>query len=120
SLFRREGRNTIDWVSACADCTLQATNTSIVNFNGGEASVKYHLGRWSVDLFEVGYSYLTTDKESVAYQSFYVFDYLKNKLTLKVRHTLLKGLLWTYSLSFQDRNGHYKDSNDGLDKDYPH
>src|SRR5690606_2792179 len=54
SIFRREGSNTIDWVQTCASCPLQATNTSVVNFNGADLNVRYQTNVLSIDYLELG------------------------------------------------------------------
>ncbi len=123
SVFRREGSNIIDWVSFCDTCDLLASNISEVNFNGVDASLRLTDNQFmqalNMDFVEVGYSFLMTDEEEFDYESLYVFDFLQNKLTLRAQHTLFKKLHWSYSFSYQDRNGQYNDAETKTLKDYP-
>lgn len=122
SAFRRQGTNIIDWIQECDTCDLLASNTSKVNFNGADFSFRWmkasFLDLFKMDFVELGYSHLFTDKEQFDYESLYVFDYLKNKATLRIQHSILKNLKFSYGLSYQDRNGSYTDSESGAIKEY--
>lgn len=123
SFFRREGKNIIDWIQYSDTSDLLASNTSEVNFSGVDATLRFNEGGFfkalKMDFLEVGYSYLIADHIPVDYESLYVFDYLKNKSTLRAQHTFIKNLSWSYSLSFQDRNGSYTDAKSGKLVEYP-
>lgn len=122
SLWRREGNNIIDWIQRCPSCDLVASNTSEVNFNGLDFNLKLSgmkgFDRLALQSINLGYSHIFSDTDELPYESLYVFDYLKNKLTLEVSHEIIADLSLSYSLSYQDRNGSYRDAATGTSLDY--
>lgn len=122
SAWRREGNNIIDWVQKCDSCELRASNTSQANFNGVDASLRlsdYPLfDVIRMDYLDLGYSHIFTDNEDFDYESLYVFDYLSNKASLRAQHSVIKNLKLSYSLSYQDRNGTFRNAASGKSQSY--
>ncbi|WP_421752185.1 TonB-dependent receptor plug domain-containing protein [Croceimicrobium sp.] len=124
SVFYRNGQNIIDWTQACDTCDLIAGNTSEVNFMGGEFSLRKNLNPennfLALSFAELSYTYLQSSSPSkdTVYRSLYVFDHLRNKITLRVGHRLTEKLSLHYFLSYQDRQGQYRDASSGDLTDY--
>lgn len=123
SLFRRAGKNIIDWTQACDTCDLIAGNTNEVNFNGLEFSLRRQfknnlLGFKSA---EIGYAYLQNETQAGAeiYRSLYVFDYLEDKLSLRLQQSLMENFSISYFFSYQKREGEYTNASTGVMEEYP-
>lgn len=120
SIFRREGKDIIDWVQRCDTCLIRATNTASINFNGADFSFTIKPKDWLKDLnfqqVNFGYSYLFTDEGQGDYQSFYAFDYLQHKINIRLRQQFWKKLNLNYMASFQQRNGTFVEAESGDEK----
>lgn len=116
SVFRRWGRNMIDWVRYPTDAKWLSMNLTSVNITGFEAGISYSFNEELTRFFKtasLNYTFLTSDKVSEGFSSLYVLDNLKHKLSGSLNHSLTKqsGLNWKVSL--QDRNGGYLPFTDG-------
>lgn len=122
SLFRREGRNIIDWIQNCPSCDILASNETRVNFNGLNLSLglqNLNLPDWlGSQGIHLEYQYLHTDPFDPDYESLYVLDYLRHQVTLRSRHRWGKWGL-SYALSQQERRGQFRDAASGKLQDYP-
>jgi vitamin B12 transporter len=116
SVFKRWGRNMIDWVKYPADLKWISMNLTSVNITGVEAGATYSFDT-EVNRFlktaTINYTYLYTDKVSDGFSSLYVLDNLKHKLAFSLSHSITQqsGLKW--KMSVQDRNGGYQPFGDG-------
>ncbi len=123
SLFRRQGENIIDWTQACDSCDLIAGNTSSVNFNGMELSLRKNLDANLLALryVELGYSYLQNEDQQSdeIFRSLYVFDYLQHKASLRIGQRLGEHWSLNYFLSYQKRKGEFLDAKSGSLEEYP-
>lgn len=124
SLFRRQGKNIIDWTQACDTCDLIAGNTSKANFFGGELSLRKQFEERSLGFVfaELGYAYLQTEQEQAAdtYRSLYVFDYLRHKISLRIKQeVLIENLSLNYYFSYQARAGEFQNAETGQLQSYP-
>lgn len=125
SVFYRNGQNIIDWTQACASCDLIAGNSTAVNFGGLEFSVRKNLSADAklagIQFFELSYSHLQnfSDTQEEVYRSLYVFDFLKNKITLRAGQKIAQNLSMHYFLSYQQREGQYLDAKRKQLIDYP-
>ncbi len=122
SLFRRQGENIIDWTQACDTCDLIAGNTSKVNFNGLELSIRKNLSSklLGIQYLELGYSYLANEEQQDpnVFRSLYVFDYLQHKASLRIRQNLFEKLSLNYFLSYQKRAGEFLNASSGILQEY--
>ena len=83
NLFRRQGKNIIDWIQRTNGSPWQAENITEVNTNGIEFSADLSLSQF-VDnhMFEkisLGYTYLDSDKLAGEFKSRYILDHLKHQ-----------------------------------------
>jgi iron complex outermembrane receptor protein len=108
NVFRRDGKNTIDWVKLPDSAEWQAQNITELTTYGAGLSGFYTFDR-NFFLKRIGFSYswLDVHKESGEYYSKYVLDHLKHKGVLSVRHDLFKGFSMSWFLRIEDREGTY-------------
>ena len=103
-IFRREGRNMIDWVKATSEDKWQAQNITKLNTWGIEFSSNFNLQYLiSEDFFikdiSIKYAYLEMDKSSSEFISRYVLDQLKHKLNMSLNHKIYKSLAASWQVS---------------------
>jgi vitamin B12 transporter len=107
SIFRREGKNLIDWVKYLSTEPWQAKNILKMNTNGFDVDIILNIKRtlkdFSITKININYTYLNSDKKSGQYQSKYVFDYLRHKLVLIVYNNLFFGVNQCCTFRFEDR-----------------
>lgn len=123
SLYRRIGRNIIDWTQDCDTCDLLANNAQSANFTGGELSLAYsfksHLSSLYFNNINLGFSYNQGDEiENPPYYSVYVLDYLNYKLNLRLMQKFGESLSLMYTLSYQQREGQFIRIGGGSPADY--
>ena len=107
-VFYRKGENVIDWVKPnSSSAKYEAMNLSSVNALGGDITFDYHFTNLFVKRAAFTYSYLNLDKAAVGFDSKYALDYLKNKVTLTVDHSIYKKLSASWKLGYFDRSGSY-------------
>ncbi|KXX67149.1 TonB-dependent siderophore receptor [Flammeovirga sp. SJP92] len=114
SVFRRYGKNIIDWVRTSSDDQWQAQNltsltTSGLTLNAGLNFRQILHEEAFLKNIRFSYIYLNVDKEaSEDLISNYVLDHLNHKATMGISHHLfLKNLNADWQLVYQDRNGTY-------------
>ncbi len=110
SIFKRWGKNMIDWVKQPGDNLWYAKNMTNLNTAGIEVSAQLNPSRLFekrlfIQTFGISYGYLTQDKESEPYISKYLLDYLKHKIDIRLSHDICKNLSASWLISYQDRNG---------------
>lgn len=117
-MFKRWGKNMIDWVMFDGDEVWKSMNHTKVDLSGFEIFAKktFNLPMVSKTMssnIEVNYSYTHADKDSDNLMSYYVLDYLKHKLdiilTLPIHET--GGI--SLNISRQHRVGDYLVYEDG-------
>lgn len=112
SLFRREGRNLIDWIRYTGSDTAFASNLTRVNLNGAELDVRLNpkkfLGeKFPVNSLRMSYSYMVADSTSQGFESSYALDFLEHKAGIKAGFNIYKGLSASLGASYQKRIGSY-------------
>ena len=120
SLFRREGKDMIDWVQYAAD-SIYAENITEINMNG--ISVQYGIHHFEnlewLNTVSVSYNFLVNDNLTADYPSLYVLDYLTHKFGLNVNHGFgVEGLSMDWRFTVQDRNGEYYNALEGNNTPY--
>lgn len=116
SLFRRWGRNMIDWVRFPSDQKWVSMNLTSVNITGVEAGITYSFDSELTKFFKtaaINFTYLHSDKTSEGFSSLYVLDNLKHKLAFSLNHSVTQQSGINWKLSVQDRNGGYQPFTDG-------
>ena len=115
SVFRRYGKNIIDWVKQPDSSLFESKNITELVTNGFEISVNINTKKLFNNSFPFKYiniSYSYTDKEkqsNVDYISNYALDYLKHKLIFATEHRIYKDISASWRFNFQDRAGTYTD-----------
>jgi iron complex outermembrane receptor protein len=117
SVYRRWGKNMIDWVKFPGDEKWQSMNLTEVNITGFEAGFDYLFVDQNNKKFlrntGLHYTWLKADKKSDGFTSLYVLDHLRHKVDFNLGHriTSKSGIDW--KLSWQDRAGGYQPYTDG-------
>ena len=108
SVFRRNGKNTIDWVRISDTVDWQPLNITELITDGAEFSINYKFSSFRFPE-QIGFSYsnINTVKQSGEYISKYALDYLKHKAVLSVRHKIYKNLSASWKIRYEDRAGSY-------------
>lgn len=108
AVFYRMGQNVIDWIKPNSSSTkYEASNLAEVNALGGEFSFEYSFQELFVKKVAFTYSYLQLDKTAQGFDSKYALDYLKNKITLKLDHSIWSKLSASWNVGYFDRTGNY-------------
>lgn len=114
--FVRYGTNLIDWVKLPDETVWHSRNHTDITFFGVESSIQARpVEQWGetfpIKLITLSYSYLQSDKQSDGYQSKYVLDHLKHKLSLGLSHSIWKAFSASWQISYQDRLGGFSPYN---------
>jgi iron complex outermembrane receptor protein len=124
ALFRREGKELIDWVKNASPDSLiwRSSNHARVDISGLEASISYFLRgfespdrRRSVGL---SVSLLDSDTYPDSLLSRYVFDYLRSKFVADIHFWVTGNFHISGNVTYSDRNGGYQ-GNSGSTVMYP-
>ncbi|MBN1252458.1 MAG: TonB-dependent receptor, partial [Bacteroidales bacterium] len=107
SIYRREGKNIIDWVKLNPDDLWQSNNLTEVISNGFEISAKINFEDFFIKNANFSYAFIDMEKTSNQYISKYVLDYLKHKIILNLNHKIYKNLSLNWNFSYNDRQGTY-------------
>ena len=106
SLFRKEGKNLIDWVRINSE-PWTARNIANVNTNGFEInlSLNPNLVINNFPLYKIGidYTYLNSDKKTESYESEYLLDFLRNQFILNVENYWWFGIQQNWLFRYEDR-----------------
>lgn len=113
AVFKRWGRNMIDWVKAPQETVWKSMNLTKVDVSGVEISGKWLPRKtfnenFFITSIRVDYAYLSANKNSGELMSKYVLDQLRHKLDLGIDHRIFGGLGATWRLSYQQRDGQYQ------------
>ncbi len=107
SLFRREGYNLIDWIRYENTEPWEAQNTTKINTNGMEISIKFYprnLIEFSpFSRININYSLLDSDKKIENFESKYVLDYLRHQFIFDIEHNLFYKVKQNWKLCYEDR-----------------
>ncbi|RLD78757.1 MAG: TonB-dependent receptor [Bacteroidetes bacterium] len=112
AVFKRFGKNIIDWVKQNPEDKWQANNITNVDARGFEFSAKFSLRNVSTEKFPINfvrlnYAYLEMDKSSSEYISKYVLDYLQHNFSITMEHNIYKRLKASWVFKYQQRNGSF-------------
>jgi len=109
-VYRRLGKNLIDWVRENETDKWQAQNLTRINSNGIELSGTFFPEKiWNKPVFitklGINYSYNQLEQGYNALFSNYVLDNLKQKLDIEIEHKIWNKIRASWRASYQDRNG---------------
>jgi vitamin B12 transporter len=106
--FRRDGKNTIDWVRLNDTEEWQPQNiTRLTTYGVGLTGFYVFDKNRFLNKISISYTWLDITKQRSDYISKYVLDYLKHKVVFSVQHKIYKTLTAGWSIRFEDRNGTY-------------
>lgn len=114
-VFRREGKNLIDWVKYPDSIKWESKNITKVNTNGIEFGLTVDFikltndKKFFINYLSFNYSYIEAYKIKNEYVSKYVLDYLKHKVDLSLKNRLYKSIYLVWNTSYQERNATYID-----------
>lgn len=112
AIFKRYGKNMIDWVKLQNLDPWQATNITQINVAGFENSFALNVeeltgSRSFLKTVTLNYAYLKASKSSDEFMSRYVLDILKHKADLLIYHQIWRNFSASWAFSYQDREGGY-------------
>ncbi|MFO7978758.1 MAG: TonB-dependent receptor [Bacteroidales bacterium] len=118
ALFRRWGKDMIDWIRSPGQEQWQSMNLTKVNFTGLEAGISMPLANiYEVQgkpaMVSVHYSHMFANKSSGDFQSHYVMDFLNHKADLRLEVPITPRSGTTWNVSYIDRQGQYMLYEDG-------
>ncbi len=108
SIFRKEGRQLIDWVVLPDDPEqlLRAKNITDVNTNGFQVRGSFRPDYKGLSLLQLSYQYLVIDDDVFPFQSLYVLDFLTHKIVASVHGEISPiGLVYDLKINYQARRG---------------
>ena len=107
SLFRKEGKNLIDWVRNDTIEPWTARNISRINTSGFEINLSINPNLFINDfpLYSIGvdYAFLNSDKKNESYESEYLLDFLRNQLILNIENYWWFGIRQSWLFRYEDR-----------------
>lgn len=124
AVFIREMKDAIDWIRNKDSVEYTPLNYSRLTTSGFEFSARLNgqkspqISRF-INYLLAGYSFLNSAKDLPEnIESYYSMDYLRHKLFVSGCHPLYKSLQFSWTLTYQDRNGTWEDLNK-VDQYYP-
>jgi iron complex outermembrane receptor protein len=109
SLFRKEGKNIIDWVKASSAEKWFAGNIGELNTNGVEVNLNFNpqgmIEDFPLNKVNISYTYLDSDQKIENLISRYIFDHLRNQLIVIVNHYLPFEIIPAWVFRYEDRVG---------------
>jgi len=107
SLFRKEGKNLIDWIRFNPNDAWTAANITTLNTNGIELSFNLLTGKllndFPIEKVNIDYTYINSDKNTLQNNSQYLFEYLRHQLIIGVDNTWWYGIKQNWEVRYEDR-----------------
>ncbi len=103
SLFRKEGKNLIDWVRMSSNQPWTARNITNISTNGVELNLDFYPAGLPINKISIDYTYLNSNKETSNFESQYLLAYLRNQLIVTVDNDWWLGIKQNWSLRYEDR-----------------
>ena len=116
--FYQMGHHIIDWVVMPNNTFSESKNLTELNTKGIEISSHYKPNSRFLSLLALSYAFVDQDKIADGFDSRYVLDYLRHKLTFNLKHRIYRQLQLNWWASYNDRNGTYTDFATGDVVDY--
>ncbi len=113
--FYTKGDNMIDWIFNTTDSLYHAENRSALSTWGASVDASINVSRWlggrqPFEQLRFGYQYISQKGDNDNRDnpiSAYVSNYLRYKVTLGVEHRVIKNLIFSWNLRYQERAGNY-------------
>jgi iron complex outermembrane receptor protein len=107
SVFRKEGKNLIDWVKNDSTQPWTAENISKINTNGFEVSFGLNpqmiIEALPFTQFSIGYTYLDEDKNSPYLLSVYLLNYLRHQLNISLINNWWFDIKESWNINYENR-----------------
>ncbi len=123
--FFRRGTNLIDWGRTAGEVTPYTTsNINRIDAVGIEGSLVVDVAALVpaaplLQMLRFNYAYIQQDKSPrEGYESVYVLNHLKHKLSMSVDHSLIKNITARWMFLYQEREGFFVSSSDHERVDY--
>jgi len=113
SLFRKDGKNLIDWVKNNTEDSLwKAENISKINTDGFDIDFSFNpkalIKQVPFTQFDIGYTYLNEDKNTNYSVSVYLLNYLRHQLNINLVNYWWFDIVESWHFTYEDRVN-YKD-----------
>ncbi len=123
NIWKRWGRNMIDWVKYPDSTKWESKNITGVNAVGLNFTIKYFPEIKPVESIEASYNTQHLNKQATGFDSKYALDYMKNKISFKAVFNVFKtdqfgSLKFSLNSGLYDREGTWTSFEDGLLKKY--
>ncbi len=123
--YLMKGDNIIDWVKPDVDAKWESRNITELDKKGLETGVRLTLHELIPVLPErtvlhASYMRLHQDKSSGDLISNYALNYLRDKVSLKLEHPILKNITASWNFRWQKRMGGYTRYENGLQGEFTH
>jgi iron complex outermembrane receptor protein len=122
TVFKRYGRNLIDWVKMPGESKWTTMNYTKVDASGLEFSISWRQQnpneKYFIQSISANYTFMNLSKQNTDYESYYVMDYLKNKAGLHLNHTIFKQLSASWYFTWLYRNGTFTQYPTGKETPY--
>lgn len=117
--YLMKGENIIDWVKVNADDKWESRNITELDKKGIEAGASLSLHELlpvlpDQTVLHAGYMRLHQDKSSADLISNYALNYLRDKVTLKLEHPIVKNVTANWNFRWQKRMGGYVQYTNGV------
>ncbi|MBK7104510.1 MAG: TonB-dependent receptor [Ignavibacteriae bacterium] len=106
SVFRKEGKNLIDYILNEEINIWEAENLTEIKTSGFEIGFSINLRNSTNNILEkikIDYTFLNSDKIDLGNQSRYNLEHLRNDLTVQIFNNLPMDIKQSWSLTYEDR-----------------
>jgi len=124
--YLMNGRNMIDWVREAGEEKWASWNHTTVDKQGVEATMNINFqpadkqketnANFKLQTFTLSYSRMHQDCDSKGFESRYTLNYLRDKLTAALTHSIASNLTASWNFRFQKRMGEFRLYESGVDK----
>jgi vitamin B12 transporter len=105
SLFRKEGKNLVDWVRTNPNDPWMAMNIAKLNTSGFEINFSFMPDFKNFPIYKIGvdYTFLDSDRKEETFESEYLLDYLRNQLVFNLENYWWFGIRQSWFFRYEDR-----------------
>jgi len=108
SIFRRDGKNNIDWGKTVADSVWHSFNIITTTTTGFEVNTEFNtdeISSHTINKLTLGYTYLNIEASlnRLNYQSRYLLDNLRHQLAVGISNALFYDITQTWMLRYEHR-----------------
>lgn len=107
SIFKREGRNLIDWVKKFDANIWETKNIVHIDYYGLEFNCEYDCKSslfLGIDKILISYNYISAHKVYDEFESKYLLDHLNHQFLFDISHNLLNYFHTYFSFKYEEKN----------------